>query len=38
MFELCGVDENVQRLLGETVRRGKLLAAFAQLPAFVVRM
>ena len=32
VFELYGVDEREQRVLSKTVRRGQLLATFAQLP------
>ncbi len=38
VFELYGVDEHEQRVLSKTVRRGKLLATFAQLPPCVVGM
>jgi transposase len=36
VFELYGVDEHEQRVLSKTVRRGRLLATFAQLPPCVV--
>ena len=32
VFELYGVDEHEQRVLSKTVRRGKLMETFAQLP------
>ncbi len=38
VFELYGVDEQEQRVLSKSVRRGKVLATFAQLPACVVGM
>lgn len=38
VFELYGVDESEQRVLGKTVRRGQLLATFAQLPPCLVGM
>ena len=38
VFELYGVDESEQRVLSKTVRRGQLLATFAQLPPCLVGM
>jgi transposase len=38
VFELYGVDESEQRALSKTVRRGQLLATFAQLPPCLVGM
>jgi len=38
VFELHGVDEHEQVVVRKTVRRDKLLATFAQLPACVVGM
>jgi len=38
VFELYGVDESGQRVLSKTVRRGQLLATFAQLPPCLVGM
>ena len=38
VFELYGVDESEQRVLSKTLRRGQLLATFAQLPPCLVGM
>ena len=38
VFALFGVDEHEQPVLRKTVRRGKLLETFAQLPPCVVGM
>lgn len=38
VFELYGVDENEQEILRKTVRRAKVLVAFAQMPPCIVGM
>jgi transposase len=38
VFEFYGVNEREQRVLSKTVRRGRLLATFAQMPPSVVGM